>query len=400
MSQAAPPSPAVFPVAIGGLLSLVASMGIARFMFTPILPFMVEDAGLTPGEGGLIASANFLAYMVGALAAASGRLTAFLPGDRRSIFLSAIAASAVSTAAMGLFDTVAVFMVIRFISGLSSAYVLVFGSALVMDRINAAGRPGLVALYFSGVGFGMAGSAILVAGLAAAGADWRSFWYAGGVVTAVVLVICAILVEPAPEPKIARHAGSTRPSRQLVALYVSYGLFGFGYVVTTTFISTMARMSPALSPYETEIWTALGFAAIPSVALWVATARRIGNARAYALACLVEALGVSLTVISDSGLVVVVGGMMVGGTFIAITAVGLMQARLLTRGDPQASVALMTASFGLGQMVGPTIAGLVHDATGSFTLPSLAAATALAVASGLAVLPLPEAETEAETEAA
>ncbi|WP_319772010.1 YbfB/YjiJ family MFS transporter [Breoghania sp.] len=395
MSQVASPSPTVFPVAIGGLCSLVASMGIARFMFTPILPFMVEDAGLTPGEGGLIASANFLAYMIGALAAASGRLNALLPGDRRTIFLSAIAVSAITTAAMGLFGNVAIFMIIRFISGLSSAYVLVFGSALVMDRINAAGRPGLVALYFSGVGFGMAGSALLVAGLAAAGADWRTFWYAGGLVTVALLAVCAVLVDPAPEPRRSRPTVSARPSRQLVALYVSYGLFGFGYVITTTFISTMARMSPALSPYETEIWAALGFAAIPSVALWVAAARRIGNARTYALACLVEACGVALTVVSDSGLVVVVGGMMVGGTFIAITAVGLMQARLLTRGDPQASVALMTASFGLGQMVGPTIAGLVHDVTGSFTLPSLAAATALVVASGLAILPFSEAETEA-----
>ncbi|PTW55793.1 putative MFS family arabinose efflux permease [Breoghania corrubedonensis] len=387
MSQASIPSPSVVPVALGGLFSLAAAMGIGRFVFTPILPFMVHDAGLSPAQGGLIASANFLAYLIGALAAASGRLTELLPGNRRTIFLTALAISAATTAAMGLFDSVAAFIVIRFVSGLASAYVLVFASALVLDRISAAGRPGLVALHFSGVGLGISGSALMVAGLAASGANWRMLWYASGLVAALALLACTLLIEKAEEPAHTRTRTGEPADRRLLALYVSYGLFGFGYVITTTFISTMARMSASLSPYETAIWTAVGIAAMPSVALWGALARRIGNARTYAIACLVEALGVALSVISDSGAVVVLAAMMVGGTFIAITAIGLMQARLLSRGNPHSVLALMTASFGLGQMVGPTLAGFAYDATGSFLLPSLAAAVALVIAAALALTP-------------
>ena len=74
---------------------------------------------------------------------------------------------------------------------------------------------------------------------------------------------------------------------------------------------------------------------------------------------------------------------LLGGTFMGITALGLIHARDLAAGDPRRLLALMTAAFGLGQMIGPTFAGVVHDRGGDFTAPSLAAAAALVVAAGL-----------------
>ncbi|MDJ0931779.1 YbfB/YjiJ family MFS transporter [Breoghania sp.] len=194
-------------------------------------------------------------------------------------------------------------------------------------------------------------------------------------------------MEKTKEPPASRNRHREPVNRRLIALYVSYGLFGFGYVITTTFISTMARMSPTLSPYETAIWVAVGLAGMPSIAFWTAIARRIGNAQVYAITCLVEALGVTLSVVSNSGVVVVLAAMMVGGTFISITAVGLMQARILSRGNAHAAVALMMAAFGLGQMIDPSVAGFAFDATGSFLLPLLGAAVTLVAAAALTLVP-------------
>ena len=73
-----------------------------------------------------------------------------------------------------------------------------------------------------------------------------------------------------------------------------------------------------------------------------------------------------------------------------LTALGLIGARRLSRGDPRPTLAVMTAAFGLGQIVGPVFAGAVYDTTGSFLLPSLTAAAALAVGAGLAILSGPD----------
>ncbi len=364
-------------VAMGGFIALASAMGIGRFVYTPILPFMADGLGLTKGEAGLIASANFLGYMLGALAAASPAL----PGSRRNWAVAALALSAVSTGVMGLFGTLPVFLVLRFIGGVASAFALVFSSALVMDRLAAANRPALIALYFAGVGTGIVTSALLVAGLAAAGFGWRDFWFASGMLTLLGLGLFTALVPgggDGPAKPMAASPGGR--DRRLVALITAYGLFGFGYVITATFISAIVRSEAALASLEPVIWLIVGVGAIPSVAVWAAIGRRIGNGRAYALACLVEAGAVTLSVISLSPLAVALSALLLGGTFVGITATGLVNARELSRVDPRRNLALMTAIFGIGQMIGPTFGGFLHDISGSFRLPTLAAAAVLVLA--------------------
>jgi predicted MFS family arabinose efflux permease len=370
------------PLAFGGLLAMAAAMGIGRFVYTPILPFMVEGVGLTKPEAGLIASANFLGYLLGALAAAAPRL----PGGQRLWFVGGLAASALTTAAMGLASGVFDFIALRFLGGIASAFVLIFASTLVLDRLASMERPGLSALHFAGPGFGIAFSSLLIAALASAGLGWRIQWLAGAAASLLAMGLTLHLV-PSAHP--ARQGGPAGPAsrapsdsggRRLGLLVLAYGLFGFGYVITATFISTIARMTPALHPVEPLVWLAVGLAAMPSVALWIAIARRIGNEAAFALACLAEALGVGLSVAGTSAPALLAAALLLGVTMMGITALGLVQARLISRADPRRSLALMTAAFGLGQMLGPSFAGLTYDLTGSFRAPSLAAAGALVLA--------------------
>ncbi|MCH6586901.1 MAG: YbfB/YjiJ family MFS transporter [Proteobacteria bacterium] len=359
-------------------------MGIGRFVYTPILPFMEESLDLTKAEAGVIASANFLGYLLGALAAS----TAALPGGRRGWFLAALAMSAVSTGAMGLSSSMAVFLGLRFLGGVASAFVLVFASALVLDRLAAARRSGLSAVHFAGVGCGIAVSAVLVSGLAAEGYGWRALWLWSGAVSLLALGAVVRLVPGAadaePPAASSRNAGI---DRRLIALIVAYGLFGFGYVITATFISTMVRTSPEFRSIEPVIWLVVGLAAVPSVALWTWIGRRWGNDRSFAIACLAEAVGVAMSVLATNALLVVVSAALLGGTFVGITALGLVRARRLSTGDPRRSIAFMTAAFGLGQMIGPTFAGLAYGLGDSFLVPSLVAAAALLVAAGLVMNP-------------
>jgi predicted MFS family arabinose efflux permease len=365
---------------LAGFAALAAAMGIGRFVYTPILPVMVEALGLSKAEAGLIASANFLGYLAGALMAAWARV----PGSRRTWMIGALVASALTTGAMALGGSLAFFLVARFLGGAASAFVLVFASSLVLDRLAAAGRPALSSVHFAGVGGGIAIAAVLVSTSLALGGDWRELWLANAAAALAAAVVVARLLPKQPDPPRPAGAGGDRPRRGLVALVVAYGLFGFGYVITATFLVAIVRDSPALAPLEPVVWLLVGLSAVPSVALWGALGRRLGVMPAFGIAVLVEAAGVATSVLWTSPAGILVAALLLGGTFMGITALGLVGARRMAVGDPSRVVAVMTAAFGLGQIVGPSFAGLMFDRTGSFLLPSIAAALALAL-SGLLV---------------
>jgi predicted MFS family arabinose efflux permease len=369
-----PPRP--WPLAVGGLIALAVAMGIGRFVYTPILPLMVEALPLSKSEAGLIASANFVGYLAGALLAA-----ARIPGSRRSWLLAALAVSATTTALTAALSGVVGLSLIRFVSGIASAFVLVFASTVILQRLAAAGASRLSSVHFAGVGTGIALSAALVALLAASGVGWRIHWIATGILALLSVPAVAWLVPPEDGTSGGNAAPTTMQlTPRLVALILSYGLFGLGYVVTATFIVAIVRGSAEVAYLEPVIWIAVGVAAVPSVALWTIFGQRIGTFPAYALACLVEAVGVALSVLVTSAAGVLLGAVALGGTFMGITALGLVGARTLSSSDPSRVLALMTAAFGLGQIVGPTLAGSLFDRTGSFVLPSLLAAGALVLA--------------------
>ena len=370
-------------LALGGMAALAAAMGIGRFVYTPILPIMAEALHLTSAEAGLIASANFLGYLAGALLAASP----ILHGSRRFYLVGGLAVNALTLAAMGLTTDFAAHLVLRFFGGLASAFVLVFASALVLDQLAASGRGKLSAVHFGGVGVGIAISAVAVTALDAAGSGWQGLWLASGILGLIGLAFVAWLVPEDAPIQAPRGPGKAAPSTfALRAIIAAYGLFGFGYVITTTFVVAMVRAAPEISVLEPYIWTLLGLSAVPSVALWMAIGSRFGVLPAFAAACLVEAAGVAASVLWISAPGILLAVISLGGTFVGITALGLIAARRLSAGDPRPNIALMTASFGAGQVVGPAFAGFLFDLLGSFTAPSLGAAAALILAAALASL--------------
>ena len=369
--------------ALGGLVALAAAIGIGRFVYTPILPLMVADLGMTKATAGVVASANFAGYLAGALLAA----TSLVAGSRRRWLLAGLAASAVTTGAMGLVSSTGSFLALRFIGGAASAFGLVFASALVLDALAAASRPELSALHFAGVGVGIAVSAVLSAGLTVLSGGWRSIWLAAGAISLAAVAIVPTLIpdRAGPSPKAA--AADRVIDGRLAAFVIAYGLFGFGYIITATFLVAIVRDARYARAFEPVVWLVVGLTAAPSVALWTWISRRIGVGRAFALACVAEAIGVAASVMPATS-AVLLGAALLGGTFMGLTALGLIGARGLSRGDPRTTLAMMTASFGLGQIVGPAFAGLVHDATASFALPSLVAVVALLLGALLAVTSL------------
>jgi predicted MFS family arabinose efflux permease len=224
-----------------------------------------------------------------------------------------------------------------------------------------------------------------VAWLLGAGLDWAAMWLTSGLLALLGTGLVAVLLPPGPEPREAVRPARIGPSDpRLRRMTAAYGLFGFGYVITATFLVAIVRANPAISALEPVIWVVVGLAAAPSVMLWSSLGRRTGIPAAFAIASLVEAAGVLASVAWPGRAGICVAAVLVGGTFMGLTALGLMRGRELAHGDPRRVMAAMTVAFGVGQIVGPLLAGVVSDALGGFTVPGIAAAAALVAAAWLA----------------
>lgn len=361
---------------------MAAAIGIGRFVYTPILPVMLTALGWSKADAGVVASANFIGYLVGAMLAS----LPFAAARPRWWLLLALLVSAVSTAAMALPSDIASFVVLRFIGGAASAFVIVCASTLVLEQLAALGRPSLSGIHFAGVGVGILISALAVSALLALRADWKMLWIGAGAFAGLAAGIAALLIPATRDRATASQPLDLPPSsRGIGAMIVAYGLFGFGYVITATFLIAIVRFSPEVRILEPWIWILFGLAAIPSVSVWSWLAERIGIFYAFALACTLEALGVAASVewVTIAG--VCAAAVLLGGTFMSITALGFTAARSLSMGRAQQTLGRMTASFSLGQMTGPLAAGFLAERFGDFRLASLIAAAALLLAAALAI---------------
>lgn len=368
----------MFRVLLGGLLALTIAMGIGRFAFTPILPYMQAEAGLAVGEAGLIASINFLGYLLGAAVAG------LVPhgAARTWTFRASLVASVASTAGMGLTTDLVAWSVLRFVSGVASAGMFVLGIAMTLDALARAGREGRAGWLYSGVGIGIAGSGLFVT-LGGGVLDWSGKWLALGLICAILAPVSWSGVTDPPRPAVKAAGGPAGGgsggwlSAPLLLLTAAYFLEGGGYIVTGTFLVAILKAMPDTAGVGGIAWMVAGVAAAVSPALWAWTGRRIGLWRALMLAHTVQALGILLPL---AGLGVA-GGLLsaalYGGTFVAIVGLAFGLGRQLSGGASARVIGALTTVYSVGQVLGPLPAGLAVEATGSYGVALAGAAGAV-----------------------
>lgn len=366
-------------LALSGMWMLAVAMGIGRFAFTPVLPMMEEDAGLSLSLAGWLGSANYIGYLLGAITAIRLRLPpVWLLGG-------SLAGIALFTAAMGFTHSVALWLLLRFLAGLASAWVLVFTSAWILPQLGGRAAT-LGGVLFSGVGLGIALAGFLCMAFVIAHGSSSFAWQALGA-TAVLLSIIALPALSGRPPLAAKPQGGPAPqlSSETLQLMLSYGIFGFGYIIPATFLPSMAKHllpDPALFGWA---WPVFGLAALVSTlaAGWMFT--RASYRGAWGLSHLVLGGGVVLPILLPDLGGVLLAALCVGGTIMVITSAGIQEARRLAAGDPAALVAKFTVAFAIGQILGPVCVSLLPQGAG--TLHALLWVSALLlVSSGLNLL--------------
>lgn len=317
--------------------ALAASMGIGRFVFTPILPLMTAQAGLTPEGGASLATANYVGYLVGALASAVAPNLVRSPAVHRGSLLLLVG----TLAAMPLTHSIAVWFVLRLLAGVASALVFVVAVSALLSRL----RGHLVGWAMGGVGAGIALSGALVLVLRSV-AGWQAAWWATAALAAV-LAAAAWTLRPS-RPPVATQGASTG---WFWVLFASYTLEGVGYIIAGTFlVAAINQSSPGW--LGSGAWVLVGLAALPSPALWAWLGRRWTGADLLTAALAVQAVGIALPALAGGTAAALIAAFLFGGTFLGVASLALGAGTYL--GFPRA-VAVLTAGYSVGQILGPLV---------------------------------------------
>jgi len=296
------------------------------------------------------------------------------------VLVSSVVASVVTTGAMGFTQDIALWCALRFVSGLAAAGVLVLSSAIVLDTLAKIGRPHWMGIHFSGVGAGIALSGLVVA-LGVGQLEWDGLWFALAGVS-IALAVAALPLTRAGPPM--RRAATAAPAERFSPslLVASYFLEGLGYVVTGTFLVAIARQMPEIGGAAESLWIAVGLAGAPSTLLWSRLAQRWGAPNALIVAHVVQAAGIVAPVYFGSLWVGLLAAVCFGSTFMGITAIVVAFGGRIAR-HPARMIGLLTAAFGLGQVIGPVIGGWLAERQGGFDGSLLLAAGAVLAGAAL-----------------
>ena len=388
---------------MAGMVALAVAMGIGRFAFTPILPMMLNDGVIDLPGASWLASANYLGYMLGALLCTlQPWIWARLPRLPLLAFSTLVRFGLVATGVLTLamaWHFPALWPALRFAAGVTSAVVFVYTSGWCLSQLSRRGVPAMGGVIYAGPGAGIVVSGLLASGMVALNWTAAAGWLILGVLafglSATVWHILRggderLLVLGEPHHKagsLAQAAPKAQGSGEMTLLALAYSLAGFGYIITATFLPVIARTALPGSAWLDLFWPIFGVGVMVG-ALLATRLPHGGDFRLRLGVCYVfQALGIAASLWSPSLAGFAIGSLMLGMPFTAITFFAMQEVRRLRPATAASYIGLLTATYGVGQILGPPLVALLlrrsPSAGAGFTLSLEIAAGALLVGAAM-----------------
>ena len=401
-----------------GFLAVFGAIGFGRFGYSAILPTMQEDLQISSAAAGSLASWNLGGYV---LMAAVGGILASRFGPRLVVGVGSVLA-AVGMMLTGLSNGMITASAARLLTGLGAGMVLVPSVALMSAWFDIRRRGMASGVVSSGSSLALVITGPVVPRLIEAGvADgWRIAWYFFAALTLAAGVLTFVIMRNRPDRSItapvmtgsiwtadtmgtraatpneaamasalrawspAGVARLTRPVLDLSAVVRSryawhmglvYFMFGFAYMIYFTFFQKRLIADLGLSSNTAgNLFLIVGVASIACGFLWGTISDRIGRGRAIAMNSFIQAVAAILFALWPT-----TPGLIISAFFFGLTAIAIPGVVGAGCGDQfgpmlaSASLGFVTIFLGIGQVLGPYLAGAMADAFGSLTYSYLLA---------------------------
>ena len=366
MTKHTEPGFAGLGLALGLALSPLVALGFSRFAYALLLPPMQSEFAWSFVKAGALNTSNALGYVVGAL------LASWL-GSRwgtLKVFTWAMVASALALMATAAPSSFPLLLAVRAAGGLATAVAFVLGTALA-----ARAMPGRTAtslsIYFAGSGVGvvLAGTLIPLSQASGESLDWRMAWLYMGVASLAASALAWQAARLVIRNTRTSQAGPPMPVwSALWPSLLANLMFGAGYVGYMTFMIALLTQLGFGTTMNMVFFALIGGASVLASPLWGGFLTHLKTGRGFALVSLLVAIGTIPALVWPTAWAVIASALIFGASFMAgPAAVSVVAQRVLSASSLTWGLALLTASFSLGQSIGPLLGGWISDATGSLS---------------------------------
>jgi MFS family permease len=357
----------LFTVLTAGALVLLVVHGLGRFIYTPLLPYLVADGQFSAADGAAVATWNYLGYLMGAMLAIRwhriDQIRVMLP-----LFLGI---HVVTTLVITQTDNLTVISASRWLNGVANGVVFVQAPALILEWLVLRNRASLSGLVYIGVGIGLLVSSGLVTGSATL-LEGAGRWWPAAVLSIPIAWWGAMqlrrLEVPVRQHDDSGQALSNTPllDRASIPLFLSYAGAGLGYILPMTFLPLLAKMTlPQGHGLLDGTWVIVALFTIPAPWLWNKLGALIGDLPALRLNFLIQLAGVLAAVVWPGPVGLVLCAALVGSTFLGTVLLTQRIGRALHPHQGPRLSAAMVALYGFTQMVGPWLTKQWLDSGGT-----------------------------------
>ncbi|MCK7550629.1 YbfB/YjiJ family MFS transporter [Marinobacter goseongensis] len=368
LPQTAPPPRELFSVLAAGAMVLLVVHGLGRFVYTPLLPHLVDDGQFGAGEGAAVATWNYLGYLMGALLAIRWHRV----DQIRTLLPVSLAVHVATTLILTQTDHLTVISATRWLNGVANGIVFVQAPALILEWLVLRNRAAMSGLVYIGVGLGL----LLSSGVVTGSNDWlqgAGRWWPVALLS-VPLAWWGAARLMALELPVRQGAASGKPvktttpllDRASIPLFLSYAGAGLGYILPMTFLPLLAKLQlPPGHWLLNGTWLIVALVTIPAPWLWNRLGARLGDLPALKLNFIIQLAGVLAAVVLPSEIGLILCAALVGSTFLGTVLLTQRIGRALHPHQGPRLSAAMVALYGFTQMVGPWLTKQWLDAGGT-----------------------------------
>jgi MFS family permease len=380
-----------------GTLCILACLGFGRFALGMLLPSMAASLELSYSQIGFISTGNFIGYLVSVLFC--GHIAKKI-GSRRLIVIALVVIGG-SMALISRSQGFLPILVLYFITGMGSgaANVPVMGLITAWFDRTIRGRAAGFVVIGSGFAIIISGKLIPSVNEVIGPEGWRTNWLIlAGLVGAIALIGYLFLkngpgdmgLEPlggegkniSVVPRDRSDANSIYKNKTLYLLGAIYFLFGYTYVIYATFIVTALVKERGFSEaIAGNFWSWVGLLSLFSGPVFGTLSDRLGRKKGLMIVFSLQMLAYLLVAANLPPLFLYLSIGFYGIVAWSIPSIMVAAVSEYVGIDKAlAAFGFITFIFGLGQIAGPSVAGILAEKTGSFSSSFFMAAAFAAAA--------------------